>query len=166
MKKLKDILPRSMLFQVYKALVESHLRYADVVWGSLTNTKISALQRLQNRAFDSIEASKIKDSFIRPAFNIDQMFQFDRSVLMFKMINKICQICPKSLHNKFAERPTISKYDTRNKTDLQIPRLNLDFSRKSFTYTELKTWNSIPTYIRESSTLTRFKNGLKSQFLS
>ena len=31
MKKLKGILPRSMLFQVYKALVESHLRYADVV---------------------------------------------------------------------------------------------------------------------------------------
>ena len=163
MKKLKDILPRSMLFQVYKALVESHLRYADVVWGSLSNTKISALQRLQNRAFDIIEASKIKDSFTRPAFNIDQMFQFDRSVLMFKMINKIC---PKSLHNKFAERSTISKYDTRNKTDLQIPRLNLDFSRKSFTYTGLKTWNSIPTYIRESSTLTRFKNGLKNHFLS
>ena len=63
MKKRKDILPRSMLFQVYKALVESHLRYADVVWGSLSNTKISALQRLQNRAFDIIEASKIKDSF-------------------------------------------------------------------------------------------------------
>ena len=125
-----------MLFQVYKALVESHLRYADVVWGRLSNTKVSALQRRQNRAFDSSEASQIKDSFIRPAFNIDQMFQCDRSVLIFKMINNIC---PKSLHNKFAERSTISKYDTRNKTDLQIPRLNLDFSRKSFTYTGLKT---------------------------
>ena len=29
----------------------------------------------------------------------------------------------------------IFQYDTRNKTDLQIPGLNLDFSRKSFTYT-------------------------------
>ena len=55
-------------------IVESHLRYADVVWGSLSNTKISALQRLQNREFDITEASKIKDSFTRPAFNIDQMF--------------------------------------------------------------------------------------------
>ena len=64
MKKLKGILPQSMLFKVYTALVESHLRYADVVWGSLSNTKISALQRLQNRAFDIIEASKIKDSLI------------------------------------------------------------------------------------------------------
>ena len=63
MKKLKGILRQPMLFQVYKALVESH-RYADVVWGSLSNTKISALQRIQNRALDSIEASKVKNSFI------------------------------------------------------------------------------------------------------
>ena len=48
-------------------------------------------------------------------------------------------ICPESLHDKFAERSTISKYGTRNKTELQIPRLNLDFSRKSFNYTGLKT---------------------------
>ena len=163
MKKLKGILPQSMLFQVYKALVESHLRYADVVWGSLSETKITALQRLQNRAFEIIQGSKIKDSLIRPTFSIDQMFQFDRSVLMYKIINKIC---PESLHDKFAERSSISKYDTRNKTDLQIPRLNLDFSRKSFNYTGLKTWNSVPTHIRESGTLTRFKNGLKSHFLS
>ena len=163
MKKLKGILPQSMPFQVYKALVESHLRYADVVWGSLSETKITALQRLQNRAFEIVQGSKIKDSLIRPTFSIDQMFQFDRSVLMYKIINKIC---PESLHDKFAERSSISKYDTRNKTDLQIPRLNLDFSRKSFNYTGLKTWNSIPTHIRETGTLTRFKNGLKSHFLS
>ena len=69
------------------------------------------------------------------------------------MINKIC---PESLHDRFAERSSISKYDKRKKTDLQIPRLNLDFSRKSFNHTGLKTWNSVPTHIRES--LTRFKN--------
>ena len=61
-KKLKGIFPQSMLFQVYKALVESHLRHADVVWGSLSNTKITALQRQQNRAFEIIQVSKIKDS--------------------------------------------------------------------------------------------------------
>ena len=74
MKKLKGILPQSMLFQVYKALVESHLRYADVLWGSLSNTKLTALQRLQNRAFEIIRGSKIKDSLIPPTFSIDQMF--------------------------------------------------------------------------------------------
>ena len=161
MKKLKGILSQSMLFQVYEALVESHLRYADVLWGSLSNT--TALQILRNRAFEVIQASKIKDSLIRPTLSVNQIFQFDRSVLMCKIINKIC---PESLHDIFAERSSISKYDTRNKTDLHIPRLNLDFSKKSFNYTGLKSWNSIPTHIRESGTITRFKNGLKSHFLS
>ena len=102
LKKLKGILPQLILFQVYKALVESYFRYADVVWGSLSNTKISALQRLQNRAFDIIEASKIKNSVIRPTFSIDQMFQFDRSVLMFKIIKKIC---PEILCDKLLKDP-------------------------------------------------------------
>ena len=127
MKKLKGILTQSILFQVYKALVESHLRYADVVWRSLSNPEIRALQRLQNRAFEFIQGSKIKDSLIRPTLSIDQMFQFDRSVLMFKINSKICL---ESLLDKFAERSSISKYDTRKKTDLQTSRLNLDFSKK------------------------------------
>ena len=67
MKKLK-----SMLFQVYKRLVESHLRYADVFCGSLSNTKVTALRRLQNRAFDIIQASKIKDSLIRPLIRLQR----------------------------------------------------------------------------------------------
>lgn len=71
---------------------------------------------------------------------------------------------PKSLHDKFAERSTIGKHGTKNKTDLQILRLNLDFDRKSFNYTGLEAWNSIPKHIRESNTLTRFKNGLKIIF--
>ena len=71
---------------------------------------------MQNRAFEIIQGSKIKDSLIRPTFSIDQMFQYDRSVLMNKIINKIC---PESRHDKFAERSSISKYDTRNEADLQ-----------------------------------------------
>ena len=58
MKKFKGILPQLMLFQVYKALVENHLHYVDVVWGGLSNAELSVLQRLQSRAFDIIEASK------------------------------------------------------------------------------------------------------------
>ena len=58
---------------------------------------------------------------------------------MFKIINKIC---PESLLYKFAERSTISKCGTRNKTDLEIPRLKVDFNRKSFNYTGVKSWKS------------------------
>ena len=39
LKKLKNILPQSQLSNVYRALVESHMRYADVIWGSLSIQK-------------------------------------------------------------------------------------------------------------------------------
>ena len=38
--------PQSQLCSVYYALVESHLRYGDVIWGSLCKTKLAALERL------------------------------------------------------------------------------------------------------------------------
>ena len=57
LKKLKNIISQSQLMEVYYALVESHLRYANVVWGSLSDTKMEALQRLQNRAFGVVESS-------------------------------------------------------------------------------------------------------------
>ena len=50
LKKLKNILPQSKLCRVYYAIVESHLRYAGVIWRSLPDRKIETLHRLQNRA--------------------------------------------------------------------------------------------------------------------
>ena len=35
LKKLKNLIPQSQLDHVYRALVESNLRYANVIWGSL-----------------------------------------------------------------------------------------------------------------------------------
>ena len=46
----KEHTTQTKLDQVYKALLESHLRYSDELWGSLSNTKLDHLQRLQTRA--------------------------------------------------------------------------------------------------------------------
>ena len=51
LRRLKSILPQSSLSNVYRALIESHIRYADVIWGSLSNTKIEFLERLQDSSF-------------------------------------------------------------------------------------------------------------------
>ena len=56
--KPKNILPQSKLCCVYYAIVESHLRNADVIWGSLPARKIETLQRLQNRAQLIIETAR------------------------------------------------------------------------------------------------------------
>ena len=112
-----------------------------MVWGALSSTKLSTLQRYQDRAFDLIESSKIKDDYNKNILNVNQLMTFDRAVMTFKIVN---QLCPESLQNKFIERSALSKYNTRNMKDLHVQKLKLEHTKKSFLYTCPKAWNSIP----------------------
>ena len=127
--------------EVYYALVESHLRYANEVWRSLSDTKMEALQQLQNRAFDIIDSSRFKGSWERRSLNVNQVMNFDRSLMTYKIVNNLC---PEILQNKFQERSSISKYNIRNKRDLHFQRFNLECVKKSFFYTGARAWNSTP----------------------
>ena len=86
-KKLKNILPQSKLCSVYYAIVESHLRYADVIWGSLPARKIETLQRLQNRDQLIIETARVKDNRSCDWLNVSNLISFDRLVMTYKIIN-------------------------------------------------------------------------------
>ena len=48
----KNIFSQSQLSNVYRALIESHIRYADAIWGSISNSEIESLQRFQDGHFD------------------------------------------------------------------------------------------------------------------
>ena len=58
LKQLKNILPQSKLCSVYRALVESYIRYADVVWDNSSKTKLHTLQHFQDRALSIIKEVK------------------------------------------------------------------------------------------------------------
>jgi len=60
LKRLKNLLPQSQLCMVYYALVESQLRYGDVVWGSFSKKKLAILQRLKTRALIIVKNANIK----------------------------------------------------------------------------------------------------------
>ena len=95
------IVPQFQLVNIYYALVESHLRYATIVWGSLSNAKLEALHRLQNRAQSIIERAKIKDQWSGDWLNVEQLINFDRSVMTYEMMN---EICPESLWDTYKTR--------------------------------------------------------------
>ena len=158
-KRLKNILPQSQLCSVYYALVESHLRYGDVIWGSLCKTKLAALQRLQSRAWSIIENAKIKDLWSSSWLNVENIIRYDRNVMTYKIVNRLC---PENLFDKYLPRSCFSSYNTRNSQDLQIPRCRTEFFKKSFHYASLKVWNDTPSTIRELPTLNRFKQRLKT----
>ena len=162
-RKLKNILPQSQLLNVYQALVESHLRYANVLWGALSDTKIGTYQKYQNRALDLIESSKVKDAWNKDLMNINQLMTFDRAVMTYKIVN---QLCPAGLQNEFIERSVISQHNTRNRWDLHVQKLALEYTKRGFLYTGPIAWNNIPQPIRDTDSIVRFKKKLRSHLLS
>ena len=51
-----------------------------MAWGAHSNTKLSTLLKLQNRVFDIIESSKVKDAWNKNIRNINQLMAIDRAV--------------------------------------------------------------------------------------
>ena len=161
-RKLRDILPQSQLFLVYQALVESHLRYGNLIWGHLSDKKLSALQKIHNRAFYLIESAPIKDETLTKRLSVEKIIKYDGATMVHKIIK---EMCPELLIGKFIRRTQISKYDTSRTNGLQIPKLRLELSKKSFSYVGAKVWNDIPNDIRNLESTSLFKHNMKTYLL-
>ena len=163
LKKLKNIIPQNNLCSVYYAIVESHLRYANEIWGSLPKMKLDTLQRSQDRVRSIVENARYKDNWSCDWLNFKNIIRFDRSVMTYKIRNKLS---PESLWDKFRQRSLQSNYATRNCRDLQIPRLSTEHAKNSYRYSAIKVWNEIPVAVRELPNICRFKNELKEYLKS
>ena len=87
LRKLKNILPQRKLDQVYKALFERHLRYGNIVWSALSNTKLSKLQRLQTRAKRLIANAKFKDRWTCKWLTVKSLTSFDQRVMTYRILH-------------------------------------------------------------------------------
>ena len=163
LRRLKSILPQPSLSNVYRVLSESHSRYADVIWDSLSNTKIEFLQRLQDRAVSMIHTPRIKENRTPKFLPVKQLITFDLAVIVYKICNELCL---ENLWSKFTLRSHHSRYNTRFCRNIQIPKYNLEYAMKGFSYSALKTWNEIPLSIREVPSLFHFKKQLKVYVMS
>ena len=118
--------------------MENHIRYADVIRGIVSNFQngiITAFSR-KERAISIIDTARIKDDWPKNFLQVKQLITFDRSVMTYKIMNRLC---PENLWNKFQRRSHHSNY-----LNLQIPKYNIEHSEKRFSYTALKDCNEIP----------------------
>ena len=161
LKKIKNIIPQSQLCSVFHAIVESHLRYADLIWESLSKTELDTLQRLHNRAHTLIENALIRDEWSSNWLSVENLIRFDRSLMAYNILSKLS---PESLWDKYQYRSAYSNYVTRNCKDLQ--RLKIEHANKGFYYSALKAWNDILANIREIQTLRRFTRELQAHLTS
>ena len=122
---------------------------------------MESLQRFQYRAISIIDTARIKDDWSKNFLQVKQLITFDRSVMTYKIMNRLC---PENLWKKFQRRSHYSNYNTRFSENLQIPKYNLEYSKKRFSYTALKALSEIPMNIRELPTLYQYKKTVKKSF--
>ena len=142
--RLKDILPQSKLAVVYWALIESHLRYGNIIGSCILDTKLDNLQTLQSRAKKLIENGKHKDGSVCDWLPVKKLIKYDRLVMTHRILNGKC---PESFQDKFTRRSKVSSYSTRNSRDLHLPKPRLEFTKKSFQLTGAFTWKRDPRTI-------------------
>ena len=60
----------------------------------------------------------------------------------------------------------ISECRTRNRGDLQIPKVRLECAKRSFYFSGVKNLNDVPDNVRERDSITRFRTDLRDYLLN
>lgn len=123
--RLRSILSRKQLLQIYYGLFHSTALYGIIGWGGLYDTSLGPLQRLQNHLLKIID---VGEQDPRRPLNIKQAFVLKSLFYQYKTLKK-----------KF----NLNTINTRHKS-IQLPRNLLTIGQRSFAYYAIKYYNALP----------------------
>ena len=144
-------------------VVRSSLEYADVVWGGCSESDSNLLESLQK------EGTRVVTGTLKGTNRVsllNDLSWVELSVrrkihklnLMYKMVFKLappylCDLCP----NFVSERSSCS---LRSANNLCLPFVRTERYKKSFLFSSIQEWNSLPLETRISSSPGNFKRNL------
>ena len=164
-RKIRDCVDRDTLISIYNALINPHFDYCSEVWDTLGVGLSNRLQKLQNRAARVIMnfGNDISGPEAIKALGwetLETRRAKSKAKTMYKVLNNLA---PSSLAELFEQKRNITQYDLRgSSTSLQLPQPKTEKLKKSFSYDGARVWNSLPADVRNSDTLTIFKNGIRA----
>ena len=167
LKKVKPVLNRLNLIDIYRSLIEPYFTYCCIVWDSIGETQTKSLQKLQNRAARIITGASY---LIRSNDVLDQLGwlnlaeQYQKAIMMFKVINGLT---PSYLSDMFTRTSSLSDYGLRSsKINFELPKNRTNYFKNSFAFTGSKVGNNLPNALKEEKSLDTFKSKLKLFSLS
>ena len=153
--KTKDI-----MLQIYKVFVRPHLEYAVTAWCPWNKKDIDVLERVQHRA--TRRMSDIHGSYPYRLQQLDlTTLEARRSrgdaIEVFKYLRGFLDVDKDTLFklNESSQPKTRLQHSFM---PLHIPHARLDLRKNFFTVRGAKLWNSLPSSVRESNTVNKFKN--------
>lgn len=108
--RLRNLLNKDLLVNIYKALAESILRYAIIIWGGTFDTILSKLCSSQNYIIEVILKKNMSYSTER-LYNETKLFNINQIYILQSVI---------FIHTKYKKQPVQHAYSTRLITENKI----------------------------------------------
>ena len=165
--RIKNHVPKDSLVTLYHSLIQPHLEYGLILWGSANKTVINELFLLQKKAIRIINKAHFYEH-TSPLFRsnkilkLTDLYEYNIAKFMFKFN---CGILPSSLNKIFTTNKTHHQYNTRNRNNPRIPLSKYSSTTKSVRHKGPQIWNCIPTTIRSSRSINTFKYKLKNSLI-
>ena len=157
--RIKHLLDRSTLIYLIKAFVFCKLFYCSTVWSNTSNENIKKLQLVQNYACRIVTGLKKYDHITEALkslkwLNVKKKLLFNDLVMVYKCINNLT---PNYLCERFKQRSEIHQRDTRQKSELTLPKCRIAAGQRAFAFRGAKSFNFLPKFIRDTESLSGFK---------
>ena len=185
MYKLRHFLPLKVLKNVYYSLVYSHIVYAIEVWGSTSKTEMNKILILQKKA---MRLMTYKDSYpiipgpllpSGPIFyqlktlKVVDIYHLQVAKFVFKSMNLTTPLNIKEwfkLNHESHDHKTRANFniaDNTNTKNVFIPMVRTsNYGLKQLKSNGPRIWNSLPTNITNSTSLSTFTKKLKVHYSS
>ena len=168
LRKMKQIVPHSVLKQLFYAFIYSKFTYGITCYGSAYQNQIQRIKNLIRRALKLVVNS---ETLTPEIYRNDRLFDFEMAYDYFCSIN-MYRIIHLNSHEFLAAK--LRSYQTNHSHETRSvynQNLNLPFYRKSkcqrsFLYNGINTWNPLPPQIKTAPDLTSFKKLIKNHLLS
>ena len=155
---------KDIMLKIFKVFVRPHLEYAAPAWSPWLRKDIDTLEKIQRRATRRI--SNIKGSYPERMkqlglTTLEERRQRGDAIEMFKFLRGFWNIEHKTLFTLQHNREPKTRHQ-QSFLPLNVPRAKLDLRNNFFCVRGAKLWNSLPSKVRESSSINMFKNSYDS----
>ena len=161
------MLPYSALLNIYQSLVVPYINYAIETWHSAPQYLLDQIFILQKKAIRAINLLPYNDhthNYFKSSnlLKMKELYKLSCCSQIYLAINSVNHCMSERLIPHYE----ISGRNTRNQAKLILPFYHRAKSQRSFIYSAIDDWNSIPEPIKNSKTLPTFKFKLKNFYLS
>ena len=149
-------------------MIFSHIEYCCTVWSFAGITALKPMEQVYKQAIKILD-QKPASNHICPLLKKHKFLSFNH----FKVFKNCCLIyrvlngsAPPPLGEFIKKRNSNSSTRSLSRGDCEVLFRKSSFSQNVLSVKGCETWNSLPTTVRDSTSITTFKKSLKKWLIS